>query len=420
MSIKRIFHDPIHKEIVFDSGKPEELMIMELIDSVPFQRLRRIKQLGPASLLFHGAESSRFTHSIGVFCIARKIYEKLIEIKSSFCENKFVLYGAALLHDLGHGPLSHTSETIFDHNHEKWSQKLVENYAPINSILKKFDNELPRQIGELFESKHLFSKPLKTLISSEIDCDRLDYLLRDSYNTGTKYGLVDLERIISALTFSPDGNIAIKPKGVIAIEHFLVLRNLMYRTIYNHRINEISTWILEKIIYTIKNNFEKKIWLDNSLHRWIFSPAKIDFEDFIRNDDVTFYYHLIRWKDESFEPLSTLCKMFINRDLLKASNISFLSKFDRLKIFAITRKLCEANNYDSEIFCGIKEKSFKGFESNNALKIWDGTYQSSLDNSSDLIKTLMKSEESSFIIYPSIIKNEINKQISYLRNNSRH
>ena len=418
MSIKRTFHDPIHKEIVFDSRKPEELMIMELIDTVAFQRLRRIKQLGPASLLFHGAESSRFTHSIGVFCIARKIYERLIESKSSFCENKFVLYGAALLHDLGHGPLSHTSETIFDHNHEKWSQKLVKNYSPINSILKKFDNELPRQIGELFESKHLFSKPLKTLLSSEIDCDRLDYLLRDSYNTGTKYGLVDLERIISALTFSPDGNIAIKPKGVIAIEHFLVLRNLMYRTIYNHRINEISTWILEKIIYTIKNNFEKKIWLDQSLYKWIFSPEKVDFEDFIRNDDVTFYYHLIRWKDESFEPLSTLCKMFINRDLLKASDVSFLSKLDRLKIFAITRKLCEANNFDSEIFCGIKEKSFKGFESNNALKIWDGTYQSSLENSSALIKALMESEESSFIIYPSIIKDEVNNQISLLRNHS--
>ncbi len=416
MRIKRIFHDPIHKEIVFDSGKPEELMIMELIDTIAFQRLRRIKQLGSASLLFHGAESSRFTHSIGVFCIARKIYHRLIESKSSFCENKFVLYGAALLHDLGHGPLSHTSEEIFDHNHEKWSQKLVKNYSPINSILKKYDNELPRQIAELFESKQLFSKPLKTLISSEIDCDRLDYLLRDSYNTGTKYGLVDLERIISGLTFSPDGNIAIKPKGVIAIEHFLVLRNLMYRTIYNHRINEISTWILEKIISTIKHNFEKKIWIDRSLYKWIFSPENIDFDDFIKNDDITFYYHLIRWKDESFEPLSTLCKMFINRDLLKASDISFLSNIDKLKILAFARKLCEKNNFDSEIFCGIKEKSFKGFESNNALKIWDGTYQNSLEETSALINTLMNSEESSFIIYPKEIKSQIKNQISVIKN----
>ncbi len=418
MSIKRIFHDPIHKEIVFDAGKPEELMIMELIDTVAFQRLRRIKQLGAASLVFHGAESSRFTHSIGVFCIARKIYKRLIENKSSFCENKLVLYGAALLHDLGHGPLSHTSESIFDHNHEQWSQNLVENYSPINSILKKYDNELPRKIGELFESKQLFSKPLKTLISSEIDCDRLDYLLRDSYNTGTKYGLVDLERIISALTFSPDGNIAIKPKGVIAIEHFLVLRNLMYKTIYNHRINEISTWILEQIVSTIKNNFNKKIWIDRSLHKWIFSHQNLDFDDFIKNDDITFYYHLIRWKDESFEPLSTLCKMFIDRDLLKASDISFLGRIERLEILSLARKLCKKNNYDSEIFCGIKEKNSKGFESNNALKIWDGTFQNSLENSSELIKTLMKSKGSAYIIYPSVIKNEIKNQISLLKNNS--
>ena len=418
MSIKRIFHDPIHKEIVFDSGKPEELMIMELIDTIAFQRLRRIKQLGAASLVFHGAESSRFTHSIGVFCIARKIYQRLIEIKSSFYENKFVLYGAALLHDLGHGPLSHTSEVIFDHNHEQWSQNLVKNYSPINSILKKYDKELPKQICELFESKQLFSNPLKTLISSEIDCDRLDYLLRDSYNTGTKYGLVDLERIISGLTFSPDGNIAIKPKGIIAIEHFLVLRNLMYRTIYNHKINEISTWILEKIISTIKDNFDKKIWIDNSLHKWIFSSKNLDFDDFIKNDDITFYYHLIRWKDESFEPLSKLCKMFIDRDLLRASDISFLNKVDRLKILAFAKKLCEKNNYDSEIFCGIKERSFKGFESNNAFKIWDGTYQNSLESSSELIKTLLKSREISLIIYPNLIKSEITTQISVLKNNS--
>ena len=417
MTIKRIFHDPIHKEIVFDSGKPEEEMIMELIDTIAFQRLRRIKQLGAASLLFHGAESSRFTHSIGVFCIARKIFNRLIESNSSFCGKKFIIYGAALLHDLGHGPLSHTSEAIFVHNHEKWSQNLVKNYTPINSILKKYDKELPKQIGELFESKQLFSNPLKTLVSSEIDCDRLDYLLRDSYNTGIKYGLVDLERIISALTFSPDGNIAIKPKGVIAIEHFLVLRNLMYRTIYNHKINEISTWILEKIILQLKNNFEKKIWLDKSFYKWIFSPEKVDFDDFIRIDDVTLYYHLIRWKDESSEHLSTLCKMFIDRDLLKASDISFLNKIDRLEILAFARKLCEENNYDPEIFCGIKERSFKGFVSSNALKIWDGKYQSSLENSSALIKTLMKSEETSFIIYPDMIKYEIKNQISLKRNN---
>ena len=418
MGIKRIFHDPIHKEIIFDSDKPEELMVMELIDTMAFQRLRRIKQLGAASLIFHGAEASRFTHSIGVFCIARKIYKRLFEDEPKFSTNKFILYGAALLHDLGHGPLSHTSEAIFNHKHECWSKKLVINYSPITSILKNFGDELPNQIGELFESKNLFSKPLKTLISSEIDCDRMDYLLRDSYNTGTNYGLVDIDRIISALTFSPDGNIAIKPKGVVAIEHFLVLRNMMYRSIYNHRINEISTWILEKIIYTIKKNYQKKIWIDESLQKWIFSPETLDIENFIKNDDIVFYYHLIKWKEDSFEPLSTLCKMFIDRKLLKASDISFLSKIKRLEILAFARKLCNLKNYDSELFCGIKENTNKGFETNNSLKIWDGTYLNTLENSSELIKTLMKPKASSFIIYPSEIRNKINNQISMMKSNS--
>ena len=110
--------------------------------------------------------------------------------------------------------------------------------------------------------------------------------------------------------------------------------------------------------------------------------------------------------------------MFIDRDLLKASDISFLSKINRLKVLAFASKLCEKNGYDSKIFCGIKERSFKGFESNNALRIWDGTYQNSLESTSALIKTLMKSEESSFIIYPREIKDEIHKYISLKRNNS--
>ena len=415
MNSRRIFHDPIHKEIIINTDKPEELMIMQLIDTLAFQRLRRIKQLGAASLLFHGAESSRFTHSIGVFCVARKIYRRLIEINPEFSKNKFIIYGAALLHDLGHGPLSHTSEAIFSHDHEYWSKNLVQNYSPITSILQSFGRELPNQIGELFETKSLFLKPLKTLISSEIDCDRLDYLLRDSYNTGTKYGLVDLERIISALTFSPDGNIAIKPKGIIAIEHFLVLRNLMYKTIYNHRINEISTWILEKIIYTIKNNFNKKIWLDDTMNKWIFTPKRLDTKNFLANDDIIFYYHLMKWKEESFEPIKTLCKMFIDRNLLKASDISFLSKIKRIEVLAYARNKCKVNNFNSDIFCGIKERSFRGFESNNSLKIWDGTYQNSLENKSELIKTLMRSNETSLIIYPGILRKEIEDYIEIIR-----
>jgi len=416
---KRIFHDPIHKEIVIDSSKDEEVMIMELIETDAFQRLRRIKQLGTASLVFHGAESSRFTHSIGVFCVARKIYKRLVEIDPKFETHKFTLFGAALLHDVGHGPLSHTSEQVFTHNHEDWSKLLINNHEPINSILRKYDGNLPNKIGELFSSKNLISHPLKTLISSEIDCDRLDYLLRDSYNTGTKYGLVDLERIISALTFSPDGGIAIKPKGVIAIEHFLILRNIMYRTIYNHRINEICTWILENIFRKIRSEFNNKIWIDECLKSWIFNPQSLDVKNFLSNDDIRLYYHLNKWKDESPKPISTLCEMFINRSLLKAANINFLSNIDKLELLAFARQKTAEFNSDPTLFCGIKEKKFNGFESNNSLKVWNGNTLKELDRESPLIKILTQNQENSLLIYPSCIQEDISAKIIHLKENSK-
>ena len=415
MNKTRVFHDPIHKEIVIDSSKEEEVMIMELIETDAFQRLRRIKQLGTASLVFHGAESSRFTHSIGVFCVARKIYNRLIEIDPKFESYKFSLYGAALLHDVGHGPLSHTSEQIFGHDHEDWSKKLIKNYTPINSILKKYDVKAPTIIGDLFSSKNLLNNPLKTLISSEIDCDRLDYLLRDSYNTGTKYGLVDLERIISALTFSPDGGIAIKPKGIIAIEHFLILRNIMYRSIYNHRINEICNWILENIFTKIRTELKSNLWIDDCLHNWIFEPQKLNFSNFLSNDDIRLYYHLYKWKDEAPKPISTLCEMFMNRNLLKASSINSLSNINKLKLLAYARKKSSENNYDPSLFCGIKEKKFNGFESNNSLKVWDGHYLKELDKESALIKILIQNQDSSLIFYPACIKEEITKEILNLQ-----
>ena len=412
---KRVFHDPIHKEIVINSSKDEEQMIMELIETDAFQRLRRIKQLGTASLVFHGAESSRFTHSIGVFCVARKIYKRLVEIDPLFENHKFELFGAALLHDIGHGPLSHTSEQVFNHNHEEWSKHLINNYEPINLILRKYDVELPKKIGDLFLSKNLISHPLKTLISSEIDCDRLDYLLRDSYNTGTKYGLVDLERIISALTFSPDGGIAIKPKGIIAIEHFLILRNIMYRTIYNHRINEICTWILENLFKKIRSEFNNKIWIDECLKDWIFKPQTLNVNNFLSNDDITIYYHLKKWQDEAPKPISTLCEMFMNRKLLKAANINFLSNIDKLELLAFARKKSVESNFDPNLFCGIKERKFNGFESNNSLKLWDGNFLKELDKESELIKILIQNQENSLLIFPSCIQEDIAKQIINLK-----
>ena len=118
-------------------------------------------------------------------------------------------------------------------------------------------------------------------MSSQLDCDRLDYLLRDSYSTGTRFGQLDLERILAALTLAPDGNIAIHPKGLMAVEHYLVVRNLMYRSVYNHRLNMVCNWLLSQTIATARRLGPTLVEADRVMARWLWQPDQLGDDDFL-------------------------------------------------------------------------------------------------------------------------------------------
>lgn len=414
MSI-RTYYDPLHQSITLNTNYPEEKMVMELIDSAPFQRLRRIKQLGPAYLTFHGAESSRFTHSLGVFHIARRAINHLIQFNKSLEEYKFVLFGAALLHDLGHGPLSHTSEEIFGINHEHWTAKLIREHPEINEILNKYDKNNSTAISELIEFKKSQQKAITSLISSQLDCDRIDYLMRDSYTTGTRYGQVDIERILSAMTIAPDGDLAIHPKGLMAVEHYLVIRNLMYRSVYNHRLNEVCNWLLDKIIKTARGLGPKCIWADDCMSKWLWNNKEIDINSFLSNDDVITGYHISKWKDSSSPNLANLCKRFLNRNLLKALNISFLSQESKLEGLSIAINLSEKEGIEANYSCGIREQRVESYHPyKRGLRLWDGRNLHALETVSPLVERLSKPNESSWLIYPKEIEGKLKSGISKL------
>ena len=413
----RTYYDPLHHSITLDSSIPEERMVMELIDSSPFQRLRRIKQLGPAYLTFHGAESSRFTHSLGVFHLARRAIKHLSNFDSGLKEHKFILYGAALLHDIGHGPLSHTSEEIFKIKHETWSAKLITSSFEITKILNKYGEENAKAISNLIQSRKAEKKLIISLISSQLDCDRLDYLMRDSYSTGARYGQLDIERIISAMTIAPDGDLAIHPKGLMAVEHYLVIRNLMYRSVYNHRLNEVCNWLLEQIIKTARKIGPKKLWADKCMSEWLWNYEKMSLESFLSNDDIVTGYHIYKWQKSSSSNLSNLCKRFINRDLLKALNISSLSLETSLEALAKARNLSEEYCIEPDISCGLREQIVKSYHPYKyGLRLWDGDKLEALEKASPLVDRLIDANQSSWLIYPKEIENELKKEIQKLKN----
>ena len=408
----RTYHDPLHGGIALNTDDPAEALVLELVDAAPFQRLRRIRQLGPAFLTFHGAESSRFTHSLGVFHIARQAFQRLLAMDPSLELHRGVLYAAALLHDLGHAPLSHTGEEMFGTHHERWSARIVREHPAIREPLERFQPGSSDAVAALLEHGITERRGIKDLVSSQLDCDRLDYLLRDSYSTGTSYGQLDLERILAALTLAPDGELAIHPKGLMAVEHYLVVRNLMYRSVYNHRLNVVCNWLLEQMIRLARELGPDQVWTDSTMRCWLWSPHELDLEAYLANDDLRTGYHLLRWREEAPRPLADLCDRFLNRRLLKALDVDSLSKEKQLECLAHARGLAEAKGLDPSLCCGLCHQQLHGYHPyRGGLRLWNGQQLQALEQSSALVQSLSKPASTSWLIYPKQISQELKRKV---------
>ena len=404
----RTYHDPLHHGISLDSDQPAEAMVLALVDSAPFQRLRRIRQLGPAFLTFHGAESSRFTHSLGVFAIARRAMGRLIELDPSLESEKGVLYAAALLHDLGHAPLSHTGEEMFGTHHEQWSARIIRDHPQIRTPLERFASGTAEAVADLLEHGRSKRGVIKALVSSQLDCDRLDYLLRDSYSTGARYGQLDLERILAAITLAPDGEMAIHPKGLMAVEHYLVVRNLMYRSVYNHRLNVVCNWLLEQLIRQARRLGPDRIWADATMGHWLWDASDLDLDRYLANDDIRTGYHLQRWRDEAPEPLAELCDRFLNRRLLKALDVSQMSASTQLELLAKAQTSADRAGLDPELCCGLRHHQIHGYHPyRGGLRLWDGHNLQALEQCSPLVNSLATPAATAWLIHPSEITDEL-------------
>ena len=398
---ERTYHDPLHGAIRLDRSDPAEALAIDLIDSAPFQRLRRVRQLGPAFLTFHGAESSRFTHSLGVLHLARLALQQLERHHLELAEHRAVLYAAALLHDVGHAPLSHSGEEMYGLHHEAWSGRMIREHPALRDRLEAHAPGTASAVADLLEHGRHPCPAIKALVSSQLDCDRLDYLVRDSYSTGTTYGRLDLERILAAFTLAPDGQLAITPKGLMAVEHYLVVRNLMYRSVYNHRLNVVCNWLLNQAIATARRLGPKRVWADQVMGRWLWNCDALDLETFLANDDIRTGYHLMRWMEEGPAELQDPCRRLLERRLLKATDVSHCSPAQRLELLAAARQLSEAEGLSAETSCGLQQRQSRGYHPyKGGLRLWDGEHLQALEQRSSLVQSLTVAVELAWLIHP--------------------
>ena len=243
---EKMDHVKVFRDTLYGNIPVEYQLIWDLIDTREFQRLRRIRQLSGVSMVFHTAEHSRFGHSLGTYFIANRMSNEVVDLKETLSEyEKIVFLGAALLHDVGHGPYSHAFEHVFGIRHEQITCDMIENKdTEINKVLSKYPG-LASDIAGII--RHDGKYPLiESLVTSQLDVDRLDYLNRDAQFTGATYGVVDVDRLIRVMRIS-DGQICYKDKGVHAIENYLMSRYHMYWQIYYHPVARSYEIILESI-----------------------------------------------------------------------------------------------------------------------------------------------------------------------------
>jgi HD superfamily phosphohydrolase len=413
MTGSRTYHDPLHGAIRLDREHPAEALAIALIDTAPFQRLRRIRQLGPASLTFHGAESSRFTHSLGVLDLARRALRELSHFHPQLEQHAGLLYAAALLHDVGHGPLSHSGEEMYGLHHEAWSARLIREHPSLREPLEAFAPGTAAAVADLLLHGRSPNAAIKALVSSQLDCDRLDYLLRDSYSTGTRYGQLDLERILASLTLAPDGNLALHPKGLMAVEHYLVVRNLMYRSVYNHRLNVVCNWLLNRTIAVARQLGPQRVWADAVMTHWLWHADALGLDDFLGNDDHRTGYHLQRWKEEGPQELQELCVRLLDRRLLKASDVSGLPRERRLELLALAQRLSEQAGLHADLCCGLQSQKNRGYHPyRGGLRLWDGRHLTALEQRSPLVQSLSEARESAWLIHPPEITTPLRAQLA--------
>lgn len=354
LPLEKVFRDPVHNYI-----HVQHQVILDLINSKEFQRLRRVKQLGTNSFTFHGAEHSRFGHSLGVYEIARRICDIFARNYSvekigpgGWDDNeRLVTLCAALLHDVGHGPFSHTFEHIFHTDHEAITVEIITSpETEVFQILNRVAPGFPDQVASVIT--HDYPNPqVVQMISSQIDADRMDYLLRDAYFTGTEYGTFDLTRILRVIR-PYAGGIAFSYSGMHAVEDYIVSRYQMYLQVYFHKVSRGMEVMLEHLLDRAHELYQEtpEIFTMHSQLLLPFLAGNFTLADYLKLDDGVLTTYFIQWSEEQDILLSDLAKRWLNRKPLKSATFD---EKTQMPLIDTLKELVEEVGFDPNYYTAV-------------------------------------------------------------------
>jgi HD superfamily phosphohydrolase len=351
--MERIYRDPVHNIIALEDDRCDDALLVKLIDSREFQRLRHIKQLGLALYTYQGAEHSRFTHSLGVMHLMTRVLDLLKKRHTISEEARTVARASALLHDIGHGPFSHVIESVLGVSHERWTVSIInDEKTEVHQHLKAYDAGMPEKVTAAIEHRY---KPafVGQLVSSQLDVDRFDYLLRDSLMTGAKYGIYDLEWIIHALEIDEAGDrIFVAAKGLYAVEEYLQARYYMFRQVYFHRSLRSAEAVLRSLLrraIEVMREQRLRFVVKGSVIERLLAGEVLSTGDYLKFDDHDVMFHIKQWASEEDPILSDLAQRFVDRRLFRAIDLE-MPEAERKLFIAEAKKRISLSGFDPEFY----------------------------------------------------------------------
>ena len=344
----KVLKDPVHSYIHIHYE-----VIWNCLDSKEFQRLRRIRQLGGDFQVYPTAEHSRFSHSLGVYEIVRRM---VTEVKSLCVElteyEKVCVMLAGLLHDVGHGPFSHAFEHITNHSHEEYTAKIILGNTELNAILRNVSEKLPQDIVSIIQHTHE-NDILNQIVSGQLDADRMDYLLRDSYFTATSYGQFDLERILRTMRVRKiDENkkaLVVKYTGIHSVEDYIMARYQMDWQVYYHPVARSYEAVFIQLFNRLKDIFkgDKDYFEDMKVLVPFLEESEVSVDEYFKLDENSLLYCCALIQDKEDKVAADLARRLQNRNLFEYVDYNEEN-------LAQIRNMLKENNLDERYYLRIE------------------------------------------------------------------
>ena len=421
-----ILRDPVHGLISF-----EHRLVAQLMDTREVQRLRRIRALGLASLAFPGGEHSRFAHAVGSAHVMQRYLERVRSLADELPAHdrldahwEVVALAAALLHDLGHGPYSHTFESVVPEAraHEDWtSQILLDPDTEVHQVLRRFDPQAPAAVEQLIHGRCPI-RHLARAVSGTFDVDRCDYLMRDSHMTGVRYGLLDLDWLLASLRlYLPTGASAATlavdgAKGLTAVEGFYLARLYMYRQVYLHK----AVRAAEVTIRALFRRLSERIGAGEQVPGTpqpildLFSRRTISTAAYLELDDTRLETALWHYTRDPDPVLSALAISLRERKLPKS--IRLRDDVDADEVRSRLEPLLRAAGFEPRYFLAVDRVSVNAYVEDEALVVLSGARVQSLLEAS-LVMHGLASEVfvSNRVMFPAAVRESVAAAVEDLR-----